>query len=116
MATLSRELLDETVRRVAEALDPEEIYLFGSHAYGTPDQDSDVDLMVVVPDTTVPTHKRAIPAYQALRGLLVPTDILVVTRPEFEKRARWFSSIERVVAEKGMRVYENRSRGGSGVA
>src|SRR5713101_8283307 len=36
-------------RRVAERFDPEKIILFGSFAYGTPHEDSDVDLLVVMP-------------------------------------------------------------------
>jgi predicted nucleotidyltransferase len=36
-------------RQVAERFDPHKIILFGSHAYGTPHADSDVDLLVVMP-------------------------------------------------------------------
>lgn len=36
-------------RRVAEAFAPEKIILFGSHAYGAPTDDSDVDLLVIMP-------------------------------------------------------------------
>jgi predicted nucleotidyltransferase len=36
-------------RQVAERFQPEKIILFGSHAYGTPNADSDVDMLVVMP-------------------------------------------------------------------
>jgi predicted nucleotidyltransferase len=36
-------------RQVAERFQPEQIILFGSHAYGTPHADSDVDILVIVP-------------------------------------------------------------------
>ncbi|HKA05816.1 MAG TPA: nucleotidyltransferase domain-containing protein, partial [Gemmataceae bacterium] len=36
-------------REVAERFRPEKIILFGSHAYGTPNVDSDVDILVVMP-------------------------------------------------------------------
>src|SRR5947209_857574 len=36
-------------RRIAERFDPEKIILFGSFAYGTPHEESDVDLLVVMP-------------------------------------------------------------------
>src|SRR5438445_8858639 len=36
-------------RRVAERFRPDKIILFGSHAYGMPHADSDVDLLVVMP-------------------------------------------------------------------
>src|SRR5262249_7475784 len=35
-------------RRIAETYKPEKIILFGSHAYGTPTPESDVDLLVVM--------------------------------------------------------------------
>jgi predicted nucleotidyltransferase len=36
-------------RQVADHFHPEKIILFGSHAYGTPHEDSDVDILVVMP-------------------------------------------------------------------
>src|SRR5260221_2385595 len=36
-------------RRIAERFQPDKIILFGSYAYGTPNEDSDVDLMVIMP-------------------------------------------------------------------
>ena len=108
MRTIDRELLDETVRRIVAALQPEVIYLYGSHAYGHPHEDSDVDLFVVVRDSLLPPHKRAIEAYRALRGLFLPAEVKVLTRAEFERRGQWLSSIERVVREKGKVLYESR--------
>ena len=43
---VSKEILDEIVRRLVEALQPDRIYLFGSRANGSPNVDSDVDLIV----------------------------------------------------------------------
>src|SRR5437868_9054756 len=42
-------LIRRFARRVAERFEPDKIILFGSHAYGTPDEDSDVDILVVMP-------------------------------------------------------------------
>src|SRR5207237_6998146 len=36
-------------RQVAEKFQPDKIILFGSYAYGTPHEDSDVDILVVMP-------------------------------------------------------------------
>lgn len=107
MRTIERKLLDEIVQRIVAALEPEEIYLYGSHAYGHPREDSDVDLCIVVRDSSLPPHKRVLEAYRALRGLFLPVELKVVTRAEFERRVRWLSSIERVVKEKGRVLYES---------
>jgi len=37
---------------VLQAIPAEAIYLFGSYAYGTPNEDSDIDIYVVLPDGT----------------------------------------------------------------
>jgi predicted nucleotidyltransferase len=105
MQTLSAESLKEMVDRIVATLHPETIYLYGSHAYGHPHKHSDIDLCVVVENSELPSHKRAMEAYRALRGLFLPTEIKVVTREEFERRAQWLSSIERVVQEKGQVLY-----------
>jgi len=102
-------LLQEAVQRLVATLQPERIYLYGSHAYGQPHRDSDVDLLIVVTESDPPTHRQAVEAYRALRGLFLPVEIKVVTQAEFEKRAQWLSSIERVVAEKGRVLYESQA-------
>ncbi|ATE60908.1 nucleotidyltransferase domain-containing protein [Thauera sinica] len=81
---LSNEVLQEISRRIAAALHPEQIILFGSHAWGTPGDDSDVDLLVIVPDSDETPHRRAVRAHRALRGLTVPCDIIVRTQAEIE--------------------------------
>jgi hypothetical protein len=45
-------LIRRFAREVAERFHPEKIILFGSHAYGTPHEDSDVDILVVMPTRT----------------------------------------------------------------
>ena len=106
---LEPDLLNEIVQRLVNALHPEKIYLFGSHAYGQPNDDSDVDLLIVVNDSDVPTRKKIADGYHALWGLRIPKDIAVVTQADFDKRSKWLSSIERVVVEKGKLLYESES-------
>ena len=107
MEKIDPALLAEAVQRLVVALQPERIYLYGSHAYGKPHQDSDVDLLIVVSPSASPPRKKAIQAYRALRGLFLPAEIKVVTQDEFQRRAQWISSIERVVAAKGQVLYES---------
>ena len=105
MKILHATLLDEIVRRIVAALQPETIYLYGSHAYGQPHEDSDVDLLVVLRESTRSGHENAIEAYRALRGLCAPVEVKVVMRSEFEHRAQWLSSVERIAKEKGRILY-----------
>lgn len=41
--------VEALTQRIVEEFDPEKIILFGSHAYGTPKEYSDVDLLVIMP-------------------------------------------------------------------
>ena len=69
MKIVNPTLLDDAVKRMVAALRPEVIYLYGSHAYGHPHPHSDVDFLIIVPDSNLALHKRAIEAYRSLRGL-----------------------------------------------
>ncbi|MFM5987359.1 MAG: nucleotidyltransferase domain-containing protein, partial [Sphaerospermopsis kisseleviana] len=47
---IPRDLLDDITQRLVSALNPEQVILFGSYAYGEPTEDSDVDLLVIISD------------------------------------------------------------------
>jgi predicted nucleotidyltransferase len=47
-ANIPMRVIRDFARRVAERFDPDKIILFGSYAYGTPHEDSDVDILVVM--------------------------------------------------------------------
>lgn len=78
-AALAAKLREVTARLVA-ALEPERVLLFGSHAWGSPDADSDLDLYIVVADGSEPAHRVARRGDLALRGIGVPVDLVV--RPD----------------------------------
>ncbi len=74
-----KRILKELVRRIVEAVHPERIILFGSAARGNMGPNSDLDVLVVMPDGT-PRRKTAQRIYRALLGLGFATDILVATQ------------------------------------
>ncbi len=78
------DLLNQITQRLVTALQPEQIILFGSYAYGEPNEDRDSDLLVIVSQADEPRYRRARVAYKALRGLGIPKDILVIIREEVE--------------------------------
>jgi uncharacterized protein len=45
---VSQHILNEIVRRLVEGMQPTQIILFGSHAHGEPDAESDIDIMVIL--------------------------------------------------------------------
>jgi len=82
---VDEEFLKEVVKRIVSAVDPEKIILFGSYAYGMPKKESDLDLLVVVKESSLPRYKRSVPIYKALAGILIPKDIIVYTEKEIEE-------------------------------
>jgi len=102
-------VLAELVRRLSDAYQPEQIYLFGSKARGEAGPDSDYDLMVVVPDDTPSERRRSHLAYQALRGTGTGADVLVWTRRMFDERLHLRASLPATIVREGRLVYGNRS-------
>ena len=101
---LTRTLAD-AVQRLRDALSPAAIYLYGSYAYGTPDRNSDIDLLVVVEDSPLDPYERDALAYRALREIPVPIDVQVYTQQEFTERAALKVSFERTVKQKGKLIH-----------
>jgi predicted nucleotidyltransferase len=98
-------VLDEIVRRLVRAYEPERIYLFGSHARGEAGPDSDFDLMVIVGDDAPPARRRSRLAYERLWGVGKAADVLVWTRGRFEERLHIVSSLPATVAREGRLLY-----------
>lgn len=85
MRELTKNLLEQITGRLAESIQPERIYLFGSHATGRADDDSDIDLLAVVPDTEESLRKIAVEGRKSLWDIQVPFDLIVCTEFQFER-------------------------------
>ena len=97
--------LEGVIERLVNALRPECVYAFGSQARGTPSEDSDIDLLVVVPGSTLPPHQRDQIAYGAVGAHSRPLDILVMTREEFDERRGAKASLPATVLREGRLLY-----------
>lgn len=95
----------EATKRIAEALNPDKIFLFGSYAWGVPTSDSDIDLFVIVRDSNQPSYKRSREVYRSLRGLREPIEVLVRTIAEVEKEKSVVTSLTRKVLDQGELLY-----------
>ena len=76
--------INEIVFRIASIFNPDKIILFGSYASGTPNNESDLDLLIIK-DSELPRHKRSFDIQKSLIGSMIPMDILVYTAKEFEQ-------------------------------
>jgi len=101
------EQLQEVVRRIKRAFDPQRILLFGSHAYGKPMADSDVDLLVVMESSERPAVRSAAIAKELL-DIPFPMDILARTPDEIRYRLEIGDHFIREILERGEVLYERR--------
>jgi predicted nucleotidyltransferase len=101
----TNELLDQITHKLVATLNPEQIILFGSHAYGEPNEDSDIDLLVIVSQSNEPRYRRSRLAYKALRGICVPTDVIIMTREEVKRKVNVRSSLISRVIHDGRVLY-----------
>ncbi len=105
MGTPATEQIEEITRRLVAEFAPETVILFGSYAWGHPDENSDLDLLVVVPESDQPPPRRSARAYRCLRDIAVPLDILVKTRQEVERTRHVPASLVHEVLERGRVLY-----------
>lgn len=97
-ADVPMRVIREYARRVAERFQPDKIILFGSHAYGTPNADSDVDILVIMPARSQP--EQAVKIRLALRAPF-RMDLLVRTPRTLQRRLASGDSFLHEVMSKG---------------
>ena len=102
---ISKEVIEEVKNRLVRAYDHTEIYLFGSYAWGTPNEDSDLDLLIVVEKSSQKTYERPFAACDTLFGMGISKDIIVYTKDEFEKYSSNRISLCHKIKQDGKLIY-----------
>lgn len=93
------------VERIVERFQPHRVVLFGSRSRGTPNQWSDVDLLVVMGEA--PNKKQlTVEMRRTLKDLPVGKDIVVTTPDEIERRGHVFGTVLHAALREGKVVYE----------
>ena len=90
---------------ILQTVQAEAIYVFGSYAYGVPNESSDIDIYVIVPDDTEDLSE----IYGDIQGLLrkktlFPLDMLIGRSRVFNRRKNG-PTLEGVIARKGTQIY-----------
>ena len=96
----------EIVERL-KPLEPEKIILFGSYAYGTPNEDSDIDLFLVKDVETDVSRSFVLNARMRLRDLIrkyhIGFDILSASQGFLESREDYFYKVD--ILQNGKVIY-----------
>jgi uncharacterized protein len=94
-------------QQIVDNFQPEKVVLFGSYAYGTPNEDSDIDLLVIMPyagnelDQMVTVRRRLKSTF--------PLDVLVKTSAQLKERIEMEDFFIKEIIEKGTILYETRN-------
>lgn len=96
--------LDRLVSMIVKEADPLRIFLFGSAARGELHPESDLDLLVVMPDGT---HRRrtAQNLYRRLSGIGASFDLVVTTPSDLKKHANNPGLIYRNILPEARELY-----------
>ncbi len=94
------------------------VILFGSFAYGQPDKDGDVDLIVITDDEYFPkNYQEKSDLYLRVSGKLtdiagkIPIDLIVYTKSMYDQFVRTGSLFSREISENGVVLYERDHQG-----
>ena len=99
------------ISKKIKTIKPYKAFIFGSHAYGSPDEESDIDIIVILNKTGFPKdYNEKMENHRIIRKLLrdinkdVALDIIVYTIDEWNKFISINSSFSRLILEKGRAI------------
>jgi predicted nucleotidyltransferase len=100
--------LPDAVDRIVREFRPLKVILFGSRARGDARAESDVDLLVVMPDAWAGARRRAaaVGIVRALRDLPVAKDVVVTTPEEIARRGGLVGTVLQRALAEGAVLYE----------
>lgn len=98
------QIISEMIHRILTVVQAKRIFLFGSAARGTMHEDSDIDLLVVVP-SGVHRRRTAQKIYRNLIGVGFAADIVVVTEDDVDRYRETEGIIIRSVLREGTLIY-----------
>jgi uncharacterized protein len=101
---ITQQQIHELAARIADTCKPEKIILFGSYAYGNPSDDSDLDLLVVLPFDGRPIYK-SMEILEQVHPTL-PLDLIVRTPEQLASRLELHDFFLQEVVRKGKVIYE----------
>ena len=99
--------LKQIAARIGIAANAERVVLFGSHARGEANENSDVDLMIIA-ESNLPRFKRSRKLYTLLKPYPFAMDLLVYTPQEVEKGKRSDVTFISMVLKEGKTLYVRR--------
>ena len=100
------QVVQQIVRQLVEAYRPQKIILYGSLAYGTPDADSDIDLLIIKETDDTPLERRLrVRQLVADPNRRIPFSPIVLTPDELAHRLALGDTFYQEILNRGKLVY-----------
>lgn len=103
---VTEEILQKITRNIVDSFHPNSIILFGSYAYGSPHENSDVDLFIVMDSEDSP-HDRIMKVTSVAKIPYLPMDIIVRTPAEVKERVAIGDFFILDILQRGRTLYSN---------
>jgi predicted nucleotidyltransferase len=103
--TIPRDQFRAIIHRLVAEFAPRALYLFGSHAYGTPRPDSDVDVLVILAGTLPSLRELSIRGRACLEGLGLPVELHFCDEMRFDSWGQVEGSFQHEVRSRGHVLY-----------
>jgi len=103
-----QEQIDEITKKIVENFHPQKIILFGSYAYGTPTEESDLDLLIIK-DSELSARLQNRTVRKLLSCSKIPVDVMVKTPHEYEVYKDIIGTIVYPAHKFGKVLYEEKS-------
>jgi len=78
-------IIAEATRRLVAEFQPEQIWLFGSYAWGEPTVDSDLDILMLVNDADATSIQHLRQARRCLRSIDMSKDVMIQSKASFDR-------------------------------
>jgi len=104
---ITKDLVNKILTKIIRSFHPQKIILFGSHAWGKPDEDSDLDLFVIM-ESDLRRDERARRISKLFSNRTFPLDIIVYTSEEVELSLSRGNPFTKEILTKGEILYEQK--------
>jgi len=107
MESIDIEQVKNTIMKKLQPINPNKIILFGSYAYGTPTEDSDLDICIIE-DKIISKVKEKKKIRDLLKDITISKDILLVDENYYQTHSdeSWINTALYDIKHKGILLYE----------
>ena len=104
---ITEKQINENIKRVVDNYHPDKIILFGSYSNGQPDEDSDLDL-IIIKNTDLPKQRRGRNIRKYLFGSFIPMDLKIYTPMEYDNDIMNPYSFLHTAIKNSLTLYERK--------